>query len=231
VVQEELRQVAAGVGFLEPAASAISQLMNLSSPSQQELAELRVHFTQVIKSIHTLLETQKSIHAIVPPESFVRMHAALVHVVPEFLEGLAPIAVTVREAVEGRLSAGEHTLNIALSSPSMGIVRAETNSAIQKRQAATSKCFIATATYGDELHPDVVELRRFRDSHLVRTKAGRLFIAMYYRCAPVFADFLVRVPVAKVLSRMVLSPVVRGVRILNDDCSWRLRRSRHARRK
>lgn len=48
-------------------------------------------------------------------------------------------------------------------------------------------CFVATAAFGDAMHADVVALRHFRDHHLVKTAAGRWFIAVYWRVGPVLA--------------------------------------------
>lgn len=48
-------------------------------------------------------------------------------------------------------------------------------------------CFVATAAYGDRSHPDVIALRRFRDEVLVRHKAGRAFVRVYWVIGPVMA--------------------------------------------
>ncbi|MDO6670362.1 calcium-binding protein [Paracoccus sp. 1_MG-2023] len=48
-------------------------------------------------------------------------------------------------------------------------------------------CFVATAVYGDRLHPDVVTLRDFRDHHLKRFVAGRCFIRFYWVVGPKLA--------------------------------------------
>lgn len=45
-------------------------------------------------------------------------------------------------------------------------------------------CFVATAAYGDRLHPEVVWLRAWRDRVLVRTAAGRAFIRFYWMVGP-----------------------------------------------
>jgi len=55
---------------------------------------------------------------------------------------------------------------------------------------ASSECFIATAVYGDPLHPDVEFLRYFRDKKLLGSKLGRVFVALYYRYAPSLANKL-----------------------------------------
>lgn len=65
-------------------------------------------------------------------------------------------------------------------------------------------CFIATAVYGDYDHPQVLKLRRFRDLTLRSTRAGRLFIRLYYRFSPFWAEKLRGTVLAKVLVRRVL---------------------------
>ncbi len=45
-------------------------------------------------------------------------------------------------------------------------------------------CYIATMAYGDYDHPQVLELRKFRDDFLSRTILGRNFIKLYYRYSP-----------------------------------------------
>ncbi|MDH2328875.1 calcium-binding protein [Cereibacter sp. SYSU M97828] len=45
-------------------------------------------------------------------------------------------------------------------------------------------CFIATASFGDGRHPDVMRLRRFRDEVLVVSRTGRAFITMYWIVGP-----------------------------------------------
>ena len=50
-----------------------------------------------------------------------------------------------------------------------------------------SSCFVATATYHDAYHPNVVALRRYRDETLSQTKLGRLFVAFYYKVGPFLA--------------------------------------------
>lgn len=55
-------------------------------------------------------------------------------------------------------------------------------------QAPTSAsgggCYIATMVYGDYEHPQVLELRRFRDEYLSHTVWGSRFISFYYAYSP-----------------------------------------------
>jgi len=51
-------------------------------------------------------------------------------------------------------------------------------------RAKDSKCFVVTATVGDENAMPVVTLREFRDSVLVETRVGLKFIGWYYKNGP-----------------------------------------------
>ena len=51
-------------------------------------------------------------------------------------------------------------------------------------------CYIATMAYGDYNHPQVLELRRFRDEILDRSVIGRLLISIYYRFSPRLVMYL-----------------------------------------
>lgn len=53
--------------------------------------------------------------------------------------------------------------------------------------ASGGACFVATAAYGDPMHPDVVALRAFRDTYLVRSGSGRAFIRFYWWFGPKLA--------------------------------------------
>ncbi|MBL4919000.1 calcium-binding protein [Szabonella alba] len=53
--------------------------------------------------------------------------------------------------------------------------------------AAQGTCFVATAAFGDRMHPDVVWLRHWRDTVLIRSAAGRCFIRAYWKIGPVMA--------------------------------------------
>ena len=50
--------------------------------------------------------------------------------------------------------------------------------------SANDGCYIAKMAYGDYDHPQVLELRKFRDDFLSRTMLGRSFIKLYYRYSP-----------------------------------------------
>ena len=51
-------------------------------------------------------------------------------------------------------------------------------------KATDGGCYIATMAYEDYEHPQVIELRRFRDNTLQKTTLGRSFIKFYYKYSP-----------------------------------------------
>ena len=75
-------------------------------------------------------------------------------------------------------------------------------------------CFVATAAYGRAGHPDVVDLRRFRDEVLVRSVLGRAFVRAYWVAGPVMARHVRHDGATGRASRAALMPVVRMARFL-----------------
>lgn len=58
-------------------------------------------------------------------------------------------------------------------------------------------CFIATACYGDYNSREVLLLRSYRDTVLMRNSFGRLFIKIYYLISPTLANSIVKSDNAK----------------------------------
>lgn len=57
----------------------------------------------------------------------------------------------------------------------------------QDAALAGGGCFVATAAYGDRLHPDVMALRRYRDLVMSRSAFGRVLIRAYWIIGPQLA--------------------------------------------
>ncbi len=75
-------------------------------------------------------------------------------------------------------------------------------------EAKTNQCFIATAAYGSFLDPHVQTLRHFRDEYLLSHAAGRMFVEWYYHASPPLAAFIAQHDSARMLTRLLLAPVV-----------------------
>ena len=73
-------------------------------------------------------------------------------------------------------------------------------------------CFIATAAYGSRVAKEVVVLRNFRDRVLLRNSLGRSFVEFYYKVSPPFSDYIEKYEVLKTGARLILTPIVDGVK-------------------
>jgi hypothetical protein len=80
------------------------------------------------------------------------------------------------------------------------------------RLVSSGKCFIATATYGSSLADEVVTLRNFRDTVLAGSSLGRALVETYYRVSPPIAKYIAGHETRKVISRIVLIPLIYSVK-------------------
>lgn len=80
---------------------------------------------------------------------------------------------------------------------------------IESKSGAT--CFVATAAYGDADHPDVAFLRHYRDTVLMRSPAGRRFIAWYWVAGPQLARWVAPSPSLRACARWSLGLLVRAL--------------------
>jgi len=58
------------------------------------------------------------------------------------------------------------------------------------KKFSDSSCFVITATMGNAENIFVYELRHFRDSFLIQTNIGMMFVVWYYSKGPVIAKFI-----------------------------------------
>jgi hypothetical protein len=78
--------------------------------------------------------------------------------------------------------------------------------------ASAGGCFVATAAYGSWRHPDVLDLRRFRDEVLVRHGAGRALIRAYRAVGPELARHVTPDGASGRAARAVIAPLARLAR-------------------
>lgn len=90
-----------------------------------------------------------------------------------------------------------------------GEIRLVPTAAATPDEAASSKCFVATAAYGSALAPEVAALRSFRDGVLLRRRLGRAFVRLYYAASPPLARWIESRPVARSAARtFFLAPLL-----------------------
>ena len=80
-------------------------------------------------------------------------------------------------------------------------------------------CLIATAAYGTELAPQIQQLREIRDQKLIKTEYGKSFLnsfnEFYYSFSPYIADYERENPVFKESMKLLLTPMISSLSILN----------------
>jgi hypothetical protein len=87
-----------------------------------------------------------------------------------------------------------------------------TSSSSSQSSRPPSQCFIATATYGSEISPEVSLLRYFRDAQVLKTSAGRSFMqafnAFYYSFSPQVASFISYNEAVRWYMKVILYPLI-----------------------
>lgn len=76
---------------------------------------------------------------------------------------------------------------------------------LKQLRQSRGPCFIATATYGDGMHPHVVLFRYYRDQKLSKFFLGRCFISLYYKISPHLTLYVSQSPRLKWLLLCILN--------------------------
>jgi len=80
-------------------------------------------------------------------------------------------------------------------------------------ESSSTSCFIATACYGDYNATEVLELRYYRDSVLLKTNLGRILVDIYYFISPPIAKFLEKSESLKAFVRKnILAPIIKKIK-------------------
>jgi len=83
---------------------------------------------------------------------------------------------------------------------------------LESKSGAT--CFVATATYQNPEHPDVIFLRHFRDSFLSKHHLGQQFVGWYWKTGPKLAVIVRKSSVLRLVSLLSLRVLVRLLRVV-----------------
>lgn len=81
-------------------------------------------------------------------------------------------------------------LFLIITSPTERKARSEISDAEMRKQEDEAGCFIATASYGTENHPDIDVLRKFRDEVMREDKLLSFVVEVYYIISPPIAGFI-----------------------------------------
>tara|TARA_R100000789_G_C2954160_1_gene135959 strand:+ start:82 stop:672 length:591 start_codon:yes stop_codon:yes gene_type:complete len=95
------------------------------------------------------------------------------------------------------------------------IIFDETNHKIEKFINSLNNnkgCYIATMAYGDYNHPQVMELRKFRDDFLSKTIIGRNFIKFYYKYSPSLVEKLKNKQSINIIIRKGLDQFIKAIK-------------------
>lgn len=91
----------------------------------------------------------------------------------------------VQEAVDADYVMYSGSMLIARNAIEPGMEKLYTD--LHGKKLVPGGCFIATVAFGDIEHPDVVQLRQFRDARLNHGAFGRAFVRSYYAVSPYLA--------------------------------------------
>jgi hypothetical protein len=84
-----------------------------------------------------------------------------------------------------------------------------------RKAAKKGSCFIATATMGSYNHPEVMELRNFRDNWILEKKWGEGFVTWYYHYGSIAAESIEKSFVLKKICYfLIVKPLVYFSRIV-----------------
>lgn len=90
--------------------------------------------------------------------------------------------------------------------------RAASYSSSRSSSSSSGGCYIATMAYGSYEHPQVMELRKFRDNTLSKSSIGRGFIKTYYKYSPKLVEQLKDKPLVNQTIKSILNTLIRIIK-------------------
>ncbi len=94
----------------------------------------------------------------------------------------------------------------------------EDTKVIQEINDEGGGCLIATAAFGSEMSTQVQMLREVRDSQILQTQSGALFLSgfnqFYYSFSPIIADWERQSPIFKEIIKITITPMLTSLSLL-----------------
>jgi len=120
--------------------------------------------------------------------------------------------VTVTGSSGGLIHTVPVTVQVSSSTVTTTTTTSSTSSSSTSTAAPGPKCFIATATFGSELAPQVQFLRNMRDNEIIKTYIGWNFMlafnAWYYTFSPAVARVITQHPTLQSAMKVALYPLI-----------------------
>ena len=115
---------------------------------------------------------------------------------------------------------GQYGIIITEKNREIELIGTPISKELQIVKSSSKTCFIATATYGSELSPEVQFLRRFRDQEVLSTFAGSQFMTVfnsfYYSFSPSIASVIDDSPLIRDVMKVVLHPLMRILQLTEE---------------
>jgi len=96
----------------------------------------------------------------------------------------------------------------------------QTTKEIQENNQEGGGCLIATAAFNSELSAQVQMLREIRDTKIMNTQVGAMFISgfnqFYYSFSPAIADMERQSPIFKEIVKITITPLLSSLSLLNN---------------
>jgi hypothetical protein len=86
-----------------------------------------------------------------------------------------------------------------------------------KRHQPKSGCYIATVCYGDEMAPQVIALKEYRDNVLLKYPIGKMFVSTYYCISPRIARYLESKKTINGFIRNALNRLIKRINTKDTD--------------
>ena len=88
----------------------------------------------------------------------------------------------------------------------------------EKKDTSSGGCYVATAIYGDYDAPEVLILREYRDSFLIKSTFGRLFISTYYAISPLLVKHLINLKWINLQVKKILEFFIERIKRNKKSC-------------
>lgn len=165
-------------------ANGMAESMELRSQRQAAAAQLGQRFTRDFQEpVVSALETCWSLAQ--PPNCAINICNTVTYVT-----NAVSVSFASKQAYRQRISTLLTSIEEKYPDEVAKIPALEAAQQQEKGGCGCSPCFVATAVMGDFDDPIVLLLRQFRDTVLLRSLPGRLFVRTYYRLSPPLARWI-----------------------------------------